>query len=154
MARNEIHGHSGGGGTGRKASKTYNAWSSMKRRCYDPKVANYKHYGGRGITYNPAWEKFEVFLADMGEAPEGAQLDRIDNAGPYCKENCRWATPTQNSNNKRNNVRLTFQGETLTQSEWARRTGLSKEVIHSRLKRGWSIEEALTTPATVGRNQR
>ena len=71
----------------------------MKCRCNNPNQHDYQYYGGRGITYDPAWETWEGFLADMGLRPDGMTLDRIDVDGPYCKENCRWAdAQTQGSN--------------------------------------------------------
>jgi hypothetical protein len=79
----------------------------------------------------------------MGEAPAEMSLDRIDVNGDYCKANCRWASSKQQSRNKRNNVRLEFLGETLAVSEWAERLGLNDTTIHERLKRGWTVEQAL-----------
>ena len=70
---------------------TYNSWMQMRRRCNDPKHANYKWYGGRGVAYDPRWDSFVVFLEDMGECPDRDHtLDRIDPNKNYSKENCRW----------------------------------------------------------------
>lgn len=90
-----THGHSSGG-----ISPTYYSWSAMKRRCDATKASDYSRYGGRGITYDSKWKDFPAFLADMGERPEGMTLDREDNDGPYCKDNCRWATHRQQACNK------------------------------------------------------
>jgi hypothetical protein len=85
---NYKHGH----GKHDEQSPTYVSWYAMKRRCDNPNHDAYKFYGAVGITYDPRWNIFENFLADMGERPYGRTLDRIDGTLNYYKENCRWAT--------------------------------------------------------------
>lgn len=114
----------------------------------------YANYGGRGITVCERWEKFENFLADMGEPPPGMELDRIDVDGNYEPSNCRWATEAEQVRNRRRAKRstnmLTFRGETLCISDWAKRTGIKRRCIHDRLsKMNWSVEDALTRPVEI-----
>lgn len=82
-------------------SQAYESWLEMKKRCDNPKAANYRWYGARGIRYEYDWKKFENFLRDMGETEEGMTLDRIDHDQGYYKENCRWVTKSFNSRNGR-----------------------------------------------------
>lgn len=93
---NLQHGHRPQG----KKSPTYISWQSMKNRCTNPSHEGFHRYGGRGIVFDPRWGKFENFLADMGERPEGCTLDRIDPNGNYAADNCRWATPLQQRHNR------------------------------------------------------
>ena len=142
----EKHGHNKKG----RVTCTYHKWTGMIQRCYNPKATKYKDYGARGITVCDAWRySFSQFLADMGEAPAGMTIDRINNDGPYEKSNCRWATLREQANNRRG-IRLkliTFEGKTASLSEWARVKGFSAHLLSDRLtKLGWSIEKALTTP--------
>jgi hypothetical protein len=81
-------------------TRTYQIWAGMVKRCTNPKCNIWNHYGGRGITIDPRWLKFENFFEDMGEAPIGYQIDRIDNDGNYTKINCRWVTQRTNINNR------------------------------------------------------
>jgi len=122
-------------------------WTSVKTRCLNPNAANYKDYGGRGITICPEWlDSFEAFYADMGPRPSSRHsIDRIDNDGPYSPENCRWATPQQQRRNSRQNVMLTYKGRTMSLAAWAEDRNLAYHCLRSRLRLGWSVELALET---------
>lgn len=126
---------------------TWLAWRNLLSRCDSPKDKDYPRYGGRGIIVCVRWrESYGAFLADMGERPPGATIDRIDYDGPYAPENCRWATITQQNRNKRNNHRLMYAGETLTIAEWSERTAIPWHTLRRRVAVGWSAEKALETP--------
>jgi len=83
-----------------ETSGAYKSWAEMKRRCDDPERQNFPYYGGKGITYDFSWKDFSNFYADMGDRPEGLELDRKDNSKGYSKENCRWVTHKENCNNR------------------------------------------------------
>lgn len=130
-------------------SRLWNTWKRMIERCCNPKDTNYARYGGRGITVCARWrESSSAFFDDMGPKPSpDLTLDRIDNDGPYEPANCRWATRREQTRNKRTNVRLTHNGRTQCVVDWAREHGLDPKTLASRLKMGWSMERALSTPA-------
>lgn len=132
---------------GMSGTKTYGIWRSIKTRCLDSNSPYYHYYGGRGITICDRWiESFENFLADMGEAPEGLSIDRINNNGSYEPGNCRWATALEQAENRNSAVLITFKSQTQSQSNWEKELGFKRGTLAMRLSRGWSIEEALTTP--------
>lgn len=132
----------------------YKTWLSMRGRCANAAQADYARYGGRGITVCARWDDFEAFRDDVGPRPSPAHsLDRIDNNGNYEPGNVRWATAAEQGRNKRNNVRLSLNGETLLLAEWEARTGISAKILDHRIRRGWSAERALTqTPSHSRRN--
>lgn len=140
-AINAIHGES--------KSRLYKIWAGIKSRCYDKQSRSYHKYGQRGIVVCQEWrdsyESFKAWSVANGYTEE-LTLDRKDNDGNYCPENCRWATQKEQQNNRRNNHLLTYDGETLTVSQWNEKLGFPKGTISQRLnKLGWSVEKALTT---------
>lgn len=148
-AANLIHGNSCYPNAG-KATKEYNSWAMMRRRCLSETCKDYPRYGGRGISICESWESFEVFLADMGTAPSKRHsIERSDNNGPYSPENCRWAAPIEQRRNQERVYTLEHNGISLTPAEWARQTGISNKRIHARLKRGWSVAATLETPVRI-----
>lgn len=128
---------------GMRNTRIYRIWVGMKSRCADPSLPN---YGQKGITVCKRWGKFENFYADMGDVPPGMTIDRVDNTKGYSKANCRWATKTTQSVNRTCTKFVTFRGETLCVSHWARRLGIRQDTLSYRLRKGWPIEKALTTP--------
>lgn len=122
----------------------YNVWNGMIQRCTDIKNSRYKSYMGRGITVCDKWLTFEGFYEDMGDRPKGMSLDRVDNNGNYCNENCKWSTPKEQSNNTRKNHPLTFNGKTQNITQWSEELNISWTVLQSRINRKWSTERALT----------
>lgn len=125
--------------------KVYYTWNAMKQRCGNPKNSHYERYGGRGIKVCERWHDFENFIYDMGMPPTGDHsIERIDNDGDYCKENCRWAEPKEQAKNKSSNRIITLNGESLTLADWAAKTGIKRETIAKRLNQGWRVEHALS----------
>ncbi len=134
---------------GLSKTRGYFCWLHMKERCTDPKHKEFHNYGGRGIYYCDAWKSFENFHRDMGDKPPGLSLERINNDGNYCPENCKWATPLEQGNNSRKNRRIEIDGETKTLSQWCRTVGINKGTVLSRERCGWGIVEAITSPIKI-----
>lgn len=117
---------------GRSWTPEWRAWRAMVSRCTVTTNSSYPWYGGRGITVCQRWRQFENFLMDMGPRPAGTTIDRINNDGNYEPGNCRWATREQQDSNKQATVLVTFGGETMTYSQWARKLGTAATVIRKR----------------------
>lgn len=131
---------------GNSSHPLWKVWSNMLQRCNNPSSISYKNYGLRGIRVCQEWLNFDAFLEDMYASYQpGLQLDRIDNDGNYCKENCRWSTVTENLRNTRGNRKITYKGATKTISEWAESEGYNYQTLYARLARGWSVDEAFET---------
>lgn len=122
----------------------YSSWQHMKERCLNKENVYYSNYGGRGIKVCDRWLKFEYFLEDMGVGGKEYTLERIDNNGNYCKENCRWATFVEQMNNTRRTRWIEFNGKKQSLMMWSRELNKKYSLIRSRLDRGWSVERALT----------
>lgn len=132
---------------GKFGTRVYQIWTMLLQRILNPRSKEYRWYGGRGITLDERWKKFENFYADMGDPPSDAHtLDRRDNDGGYFRENCRWATSEEQANNRSNNVLITWKGDTRTLAQWAKLRGLNQCTLRRRLKSGWPVEQALLTP--------
>jgi hypothetical protein len=116
-------------------TKIYGVWRSMLDRCRTPSSQAYYLYGARGITVCKRWHKFENFLADMGARPDGMELDRINNNGPYSPKNCRWTDRTTQIRNRRSTILVTHQGVTKTLSEWAEDLGVPYTTVQQRYYR-------------------
>jgi hypothetical protein len=121
---------------GMSKTNTYRTWAAMIHRCTQPSNRGYKRYGGRGIKVCDKWMEFSGFYEDMGDRPEGCTIDRINNDGDYEPGNCRWATQTQQCNNKGNNVRLDYAGKNMTLVEWIRELGLKEKTTYLRFSKG------------------
>lgn len=136
------HGHAKVG----RRTRTYSVWIAMRARCQNPNSQRWHRYGGRNITICERWLSYEIFLADMGEAPRGLQLERRNNDGPYTKDNCYWADRFEQGSNTSKNHNITVQGRTQPLIKWAREAGISPSTIHARLRGGWPVHDAVLRP--------
>jgi hypothetical protein len=138
-----------------KKSAEYNVWRRLRQRCYAEYDANFKHYGGRGITVCKRWQGpqgYVNFLADMGRRPErGYSIERINNNSGYYPSNCKWALQKEQNRNKRGNVRVRVGSEVKTIAGWAEFAGLKYHTLWARLRRaGWSSKLAISTKPRRG----
>ena len=148
---------------GKKRTRLNNIYANMKKRCYDTKSEVYSYYGGRGIKICEEWNDRQIIhLPNGGNSSKGYQafkkwalengyqdnltIDRIDPNGNYEPSNCRWVTMKVQSNNLRNNVRLTYKGRTQTIHEWCEELNLNFDRIRDRIcRKGWGVAEAFET---------
>lgn len=141
---NTKHGHAKIG----KVTREYRCWQEMKKRCTNPNSHAYPDYGGRGIQiYEPWLNSFNEFISHIGPCPNSSMsIGRIDNNLGYQPGNVAWATPREQSLNRRSNLLITFNGKTQPAALWADELGINRKIIYWRAARGWTHERILTTP--------
>ena len=128
---------------GMVGTPTYTSWIAMKQRCLNKKHPAYHKYGELGITICDRWkDSFVNFYTDMGARPEGKTLDRIDGFEGYYKENCRWATATEQMNNLRKSY-LFYKGEKIHYKDLCKKYNIRENLFHNRVQRGWTIDQAI-----------
>jgi hypothetical protein len=141
---------------GRRYTKEYHTYRSMKDRCLKEDSHGFSHWGGRGITVCDRWLGYDGpknFLDDMGICPEGKSLDRIDNNGNYEPSNCRWATNKEQSRNQRSNFNVTIGDDKRCLSEWCEIFGVSLSSVWCRIKKAnWATGIALFAPKYAGKS--
>ena len=140
--RSLKHGHDPRSGR----TPEYRSWRSMMVRCYWKNEKFWKHYGGRGIVVCKRWFSFSNFFKDMGPRPLGTFLDREDPDGNYTPSNCRWLSKAESADNKTTTIWMKFNGKRKTITAWSRSLGVTRGLLYSRFRRGWSPERILTTP--------
>lgn len=128
---------------GMKSTQSYATWRGIYNRCNNQNDPGYKYYGGRGIKRCKRWDKFENFLEDMGEKPSNLSLDRIDNDGDYCKQNCRWATRDEQANNTSRNRIIEVNGEKYTIAQLARKIGVNYNTLQHRIYKNKPIDDLI-----------
>jgi hypothetical protein len=136
---------------GQYRTKLNAVWTAMIQRCHNSNNEYYYNYGGRGISVCSEWrtyDNFKKWAYSHGYAVnKGLTIEREDNDGNYCPENCLWVSRIEQLRNRRNNIRLTIFGETKLQKDWANdiRCKTSYTTFRRRIKQGWNAEKALTT---------
>lgn len=147
--RHERHGMHG--------TREYWIWQAIIQRCTNPHHHKYPLYGGRGITVCDEWrDSFMAFYLAVGDRPSPRHsIDRIDNYKGYEPGNIRWATSSEQSNNRRQNQVVTYRGAKMTLTEAARKAGVvERGPARSRLSRGWTVEAAVETPPAYRRDKK
>lgn len=139
---------------GLRHTNLYKRYLGMKDRCYNPHNNEYKNYGARGITVCDEWlNDFTSFYnwALANGYREDLSIDRINNNGNYEPSNCRWATDREQAFNTRRNRFFTYKGKTLSITQWSTELGGGLALVGNRLRNGWSVERALSTPVRKAR---
>lgn len=132
---------------GKRNLRIYHIWLNMKDRCNNKNNSNYKYYGERGINVCESWQRDFMTFYEWAMAngyQDNLTIDRIDVNGNYEPSNCRWITLEEQQNNKTNSRYITYDNKTYTISSWEKMQGFKRGLVRDRLKRGWTIERALT----------
>lgn len=134
-------------------SKLYYVWQAMIKRCENQNSKDYSRYGGRGISVCYEWHSYEAFeqWAKANGYQQGLELDRENNDGDYCPENCRWATHQEQCCNRSSNVWIEYNGKKWTAAECAQTTGVPYVAVLARVKNGWTAEEIFSVPYKMKR---
>lgn len=128
-------------------TRIYRIWSCMIHRTTNKNATAYPQYGGAGISACEEWRDFRNFYRDMKEGYcDTLTIDRIDGSKGYYKENCRWATMSEQRKNQSRNKKYTIDGVTKILTDWCIEYGVSRPSVISRVQKGWDIERALTQP--------
>ena len=135
--------------------REFNSWSGIKQRCYYHRHIEFNRYGGRGIVMCAQWENsFAAFLADMGPRPSGYSIERKDNDGPYNKNNCKWASRSEQMNNTSKNIFVEHNGQRMTLKQLATHLGVNYFRLHAYYRRrGFSLDEAIERALKPGINR-
>ena len=149
-----THGMSRSRVAGKQQARIYGIWADMKRRCLNPNKREYKWYGGRGITVCDEWQEFQPFYfwAIQNGYADNLTIERKDNDGNYGPGNCEWIPLGKQALNTTKNVRLTYDGRTMTMTEWSQEKGLGVSTLWNRLRNNWDLSLALETPINGIRN--
>lgn len=133
---------------GLSGTRTHRIWKNMKTRCENPNRKAWAWYGAIGIKVCDRWSKsYTAFLEDMGEAPEGLTLDRIDSSANYEPGNCRWSTRHEQSRNTKANINITYGGKTMCLRDWSTALNVPYSRLKSRHYAGWEVERMFNEPA-------
>lgn len=130
---------------GKRRTKLYTKWCSMRRRCEEKSCKSYKDYGAKGIKVCDEWKDPQKFFdwAESHGYKEGLEIDRIDVNGNYCPGNCRFVTRLENANNKTSNHYVTYNGETKSLADMCRKHNLPYSKISYMVLRGISFSDAI-----------
>lgn len=129
-------------------SRLYAIWKGIKRRCLNPRYHSYSHYGGKGVSICEEWLSYSSFRdwALENGYKDNLSIERLDNNGNYCAENCVWAGRQEQNNNTSRNHFVEYKGGVYTLAELSMICGIKQNTLLYRIKRGWDVERATDTP--------
>lgn len=135
--------------------RLYSIWVNMKARCNNKQGRDYHKYGGRGIQVCEEWQKDYTVFREWALAhgyQDNLTIDRIDNNGNYCPENCRWTTTKVQNNNQRSNILITYNNEIHTLQQWSEILSIKYTTLYRRIHLGWDIDKTFTQKVRKSHN--